>query len=873
MTSINFKKSIFLLLSIVVISNSFAQLNSITIGDAINQGNNCFTITQDLFFQTGGVWYNNPIDFSEDFTIYYQANFGSKDFGGADGMALVIKGNPSAELGNSGGGLAYAGITPSVIVEFDTYQNGDFADPSFDHIAIMSNGVANHNNVANNLAGPVQASVSNTNIEDGLSHEVKIEWIASSQLFTVYFDCIARAQINLDIKNLIFFGDDSVFFGFVGSTGGESNLHEVCLNRVSFVDNLQLQDQVICDGQPEVIDASIPSGVSYSWSPIEGIDNPNIPNPTFSPTETTTYTVTITDSCGDIVTEDVTLSLLSTETPIFDEVDPICEGENLEELPLMSNNGISGFWTPTLNNTTSTTYTFIPTSNPCADSVTLDVVVNPIRIPTFDPVEPICIGDTIADLPTTSNNGISGTWTPNINNMNTSVYTFTPDPDEGCVDSITLEITVNTLDIPLFDFSTSICEGELFNLPTTSINGISGTWSPEFNNSTTNNYTFTPLAEECATPTTLEITVNPIITPIFDSVNPICEGETLEDLPTISNNGIIGSWSPELNNSATTLYTFTPDTSECANEITLEIVVNPLLIPQFDSLGPICPGQTLSALPNTSNNGITGSWSPELNNNTTTIYTFTPASGQGCITETTLEIIVTDPILPIFDSVNPICLGENLENLPTTSLNGITGFWSPALNNIQTTNYVFTPDNGQCAIETNLNIEVIPISELAVDIAIISEPFSESQTISVLVEGGTGAYEYQLDNGLWIENPIFTNFSGCAEHLIKVREISGCSNIASKTFRILDYPKFFTPNNDSFNDRWNIKCLSNQPNAKIIIFDRFGKILANLNPSNPGWDGFYNNMPMPSNDYWFKVDYFDTDGNFKTFTSNFTLKR
>lgn len=869
----NFKKSIFLLFSMVVISNSFAQLNSITIGDAINEGNNCFTITQDLLFQTGGVWYNNPIDLSEDFSIYYQANFGSKDFGGADGMALVFKGNPLAELGNSGGGLAYSGITPSVIVEFDTYQNGDFADPSFDHIAIMSNGNANHNNIANNLAGPVQASASNINIEDGLSHEVKIEWIASSQLLTVYFDCIARAQINLDIKNLIFFGDDSVFFGFVGSTGGESNLHEVCLNRVSFVDNLQLQNQVICDGQPEVIDASVPSGASYSWSPIEGIDNPNIPNPTFSPTETTTYTVTITDSCGNTFSEDVTLTVLSNETPIFDDVDPICAGENLEELPLISNNGISGFWTPTLNNTTSTTYTFIPTSNPCANPVTLDLVVNPVRIPIFDPVEPICIGDILDELPTTSNNGISGSWTPDINNNATTVYTFIPNSDEGCVESTTIEIIINPREIPVFDFSTNICEGDLLNLPTTSINGISGTWSPEFNNFTTTNYTFTPLPEECATPTTLEINVIPITLPVFDVINPICEGDTLEDLPTISNNGISGSWSPELNNLTTTLYTFTPDASECANEITLEIIVNPLLIPVFDSLGPICPGQTLSALPNTSNNGIIGSWSPELNNNITTTYTFTPASGQGCIAETTLEIIVTDPILPIFDSVGPICQGEDLESLPTISNNGITGFWSPELNNLETTEYIFTPDNGQCAVETNLNIEVIPISELSVTVEIISQPFSKNQTVSVIVEGGTGTYEYQLDNGLWIEDSIFNNISGCAEHLIRVREISGCSNIASETFQILDYPKFFTPNNDSYNDRWNIKCLSNQLEAEITIFDRFGKILANFKPSNLGWDGFYNNLPMPSNDYWFKVDYYDLDGNYKTFSSNFTLKR
>jgi gliding motility-associated-like protein len=873
MLLINFRKSIFLLFSLATISNSFAQLNSIIVGDAINQGNNCFTITPDQSTQTGGVWYNNPINFSEDFTIYYQANFGINDTNGADGMALVFKDNPQPELGSSGGGLAYQGIGASVIVEFDTWQNSDFADPSWDHIAIMSNGVANHNSALNNLAGPVEASATNLNIEDGLDHEVKIEWNASLQNLVVYFDCIARAQINLDIKNDIFSGDDTVYFGFVGSTGGFSNLHEVCLNRVSFVDNLQLQDIVLCGNESSIIDATIPSGVAYSWSPIEGISNPNIATPTFFPDETTTYTVTIADICGDVVEEDVTVSVLPIETPIFDGVDPICFGENLQELPLTSNNGISGFWSPALNNTSTTTYTFTSTSHPCAEEVSLEIVVNPLRVPLFDAIEPICIGDVVTELPTTSNNGISGTWTPDLNNNSTTVYTFTPDPEEECTVSTTLEIIVNPLETPSFDISASICEGEVVNLPTTSTNGIIGSWSPEFNNSTTTTYTFTPLADQCAAETTIEIHVNPIATPIFDPINPICGGSSLNDLPTVSNNGITGSWSPELNNSSTTTYTFTPDSSECATQATLEIIINPTQIPVFDSVGPICPGQTLNALPSISNNGITGSWSPELNNTSTTTYTFTPTTGQGCTIETTLEIIVTDPILPTFDSLNPICEGDNLENLPTMSNNGITGFWSPMLNNLETTNYVFTPDSGQCAMETTLEIEVIPFSELSVDVEIISKPFSENQSISVSVEGGTGVYEYQLDNGLWVDTSIFKNISGCTEHLLKVREISGCSDIASTTFRILDYPKFFTPNNDNFNDRWNIDCLRNQREAKIIIFDRFGKVLATIKPNNIGWDGFYNNTPLPSNDYWFKVDYVDTDGNFKTFTSNFTLKR
>ncbi|NGZ90843.1 T9SS type B sorting domain-containing protein, partial [Psychroflexus maritimus] len=91
---------------------------------------------------------------------------------------------------------------------------------------------------------------------------------------------------------------------------------------------------------------------------------------------------------------------------------------------------------------------------------------------------------------------------------------------------------------------------------------------------------------------------------------------------------------------------------------------------------------------------------------------------------------------------------------------------------------------------------------------------------------------------------------------------------------LIDYPKFFTPNEDGFNDSWNIIGLANQSNAKIYIFDRYGKLLKQLSPSSEGWDGTYNGKPMPSNDYWFKVEYTDPrTGNRKTFKSNFTLKR
>jgi len=194
----------------------------------------------------------------------------------------------------------------------------------------------------------------------------------------------------------------------------------------------------------------------------------------------------------------------------------------------------------------------------------------------------------------------------------------------------------------------------------------------------------------------LTITVNPNITPTFNPVPTICSGSFLLALPTTSLNSFTGTWTPALNNMATTTYTFTPTAGQCATTTTMTITVNPNVIPTFTPVPSICSAGVLLALPTTSLNGYTGSWSPALNNTATTTYTFTPTVGQ-CATTTTLTITVNPNVLPTFTPVSAICSGGVLLALPSTSLNGYSGSWSPALNNTVTTAYTFTPTAGQCA--------------------------------------------------------------------------------------------------------------------------------------------------------------------------------
>jgi gliding motility-associated-like protein len=150
-----------------------------------------------------------------------------------------------------------------------------------------------------------------------------------------------------------------------------------------------------------------------------------------------------------------------------------------------------------------------------------------------------------------------------------------------------------------------------------------------------------------------------------------------------------------------------------------------------------------------------------------------------------------------------------------------------------------------------------------------NEAFSENQSITVTATGD-GEYEYQLDDNDFQDENIFENVNQ-GPHTINVHDKYGCGNSTLNVF-IINYPKFFTPNGDGANDTWNIYSLEQQPKSKIIIYDRFGKILKSLTMNGNSWDGTLNGQPLPSDDYWFTISYIE-DGATKEFKSHFSLIR
>jgi gliding motility-associated-like protein len=143
-------------------------------------------------------------------------------------------------------------------------------------------------------------------------------------------------------------------------------------------------------------------------------------------------------------------------------------------------------------------------------------------------------------------------------------------------------------------------------------------------------------------------------------------------------------------------------------------------------------------------------------------------------------------------------------------------------------------------------------------------------TIEVTAVGGFGIYEYSLDGIDWQSSPIFMDLPN-GNYSIFVRDIQGCGMLLTEIIQTITYNNYFTPNQDGYNDTWNVY-LPESYEGVIHIYDRYGKLLKQISPYGEGWDGTYNGNPLPSTDYWFKVEYLENNQK-KEFKSHFSLKR
>ena len=198
--------------------------------------------------------------------------------------------------------------------------------------------------------------------------------------------------------------------------------------------------------------------------------------------------------------------------------------------------------------------------------------------------------------------------------------------------------------------------------------------------------------------------------PTFDQQGPFCAGWYIPDLPTTSNNGYEGTWSPEINNMETTTYNFTPNLGECSYPATMTIVIEPNDPASFDDYDSFCRGTTIPALPTTSIEGIEGSWSPAIDNWNTTEYTF--VTDDGTCAWTTMEIQIDTVPAGITNNSESNELTCSLTHISLTATGGTSYAWNggpfislPTITVSDSATYsVIVKDDNGCTGEANIEI-------------------------------------------------------------------------------------------------------------------------------------------------------------------------
>ncbi|PBJ14486.1 T9SS type B sorting domain-containing protein [Flavobacterium sp. ACN6] len=302
---------------------------------------------------------------------------------------------------------------------------------------------------------------------------------------------------------------------------------------------------------------------------------------------------------------------------------------------------------------------------------------------------------------------------------------------------------------------------------------------------------------------------------------------------------------------------------------------------QFDLNAEATP-QIVSGLPNgltvqyylTAIDAITETNAvPNIFKNTTafsqTIYA-RAVNGPDCYDIAPIELIVHTFDPPNFeDEILYLCKGDQI------TLSVATGFTSYTWSNGETTNSTTVNSAGDYSVlvtdanncQKTKTFKVI-LSEPALITGAEVKDFSGVDNTVLIQYTGVGNYEFSLEGSVFQDDPIFSQVNPGIYNAV-ARDKNGCGLSNSFLIYVLDYPRFFTPNGDGFNDLWVITNIDQMPDYTISIFDRYGKLLKQMTQNSSGWNGILNGQQLPSDDYWFTLQFIDG----KSVKGHFSLKR
>lgn len=776
-------------------------------GGDVDASPNELILTNASGNQSGGVFYGTPINplICSKWTV----EFDYRIWGGsaADGLAFCFLDVPPTGFVN-GQGVGIPGTANGLKVIIDTWDNGCGVNPE---LQIFS-GVG-YNEC---IAGIVKLTNAGNNlnfIRNNSYQPVKITYVNGA--VTLFINNIQYLTANFPINF-------SGYMGFTASTGGATDQHSV-RNVVIYTDQASSNagsDVAFCTGQnAQIGTVNNPANV-YSWSPATGLSATNISNPT----------VTLTNNGNTPVTQvyTVTTSLASSPgvCPTTDQVNvtvypnlttsmsaSICAGEQY------SFNGQSL--------TTAGIYTAnLISLQGCDSIVNLNLSVNPTVNVTIDTA--ICQGTSFS---------ISGQ-----NLINTGQYNFTFQTASGCDSSVTVNLTVNPLPLPICN-SATICETDTAVL--TPSGALVYSWSPQLGNVDSQGILTVPLDattaftltgtdnNNCTNSILVTVTVNPLPNIQLLSNQPdYCFGESIVLQAT---GGVTYNWTQFIGNGAqqnivavsnSIFYVSGTDANNCSNSDTLAISVNPNPILQVTPNQEICSGGiaqinvsgALNYFWQPQGSGTSNQFSPS----STTLYTIVGIDVNGCESSISTSIIVFP---------NPIAELEAQPSITTSDSPEITflNYCSGA------TLYFLDYGDGS---------------------------FSEEQLPSVF------NHTYPYTEGNYQVELMVENEFGCKDSSMLYIQVKG-----DEIFYI---PNTFTPDGDEHNNIF-IPVFTNgfdPANFQLEIYNRWGELIFQSLNSNKGWDGFYNGKLSPVGTYVWKVIYKNPDlDDYKVVTGHVNLIR
>ena len=794
------------------------------LGSAQQLGGDCVQITQNINAQQGAAWNNTQLDVSQPFCIHLSVNLGSNN-GGADGMAFVLHQlGPAQTTTTTGGNMGYGNFDPpsgtfatptfdpSIVIEFDTYYNPNFGDPTYDHVALQRDGTNNHNG-PDCLAGPIEASATSLNIEDGQDHTVHIEWNPITQLLRLEFDDVERFNTAVDMENDVFAGDNMVWWGFTGSTGGANNNQSFCLldiSNSSGIPNLSLSPEppyATCPDSPLEITATSP-GLNLSWSGYNNATVLALPGDYVLESSNGGCPLTETYSVAALPAPN-----LSTESEVT-----ICDGApttlsaDADANSTLDWDGTGG---PTLSISNGGTYVVTAVLGTCTEIQS--VTVTDQASPTISLNQPndldICDGESVTltaetDLPA------SIQWTSN--------------GEVSLGPTISVEAT-----------GTLLVEAEAGGCPGT----------PEF------------------------VSVNVLPLPeanIQSFPDELCFGETGWVSAVPSSGTTVDSWTlppgtTDLNQAGPGAYTANLIANNgCLNSAFFVLNALPPIV--YDLQGPsgACTGESITL--SVEGNFQNAAWS---NGNTGNNITLASADGEGPFTVTVsldaCEATATTAVewwpVPsvglMEDTVTRCVLDPAIEwTWPAQSMSAV-GWWVWSVNQITTTDSHLWEQEGDytvrvldsmtgCADSTNVHVNVLP--NLAVDAAPFSGIVCWDETTEVLAElrAVEGTDLDELPYTLFWNDPEVEGLNptvGAGTYLLEAE------NACGKDIAIVEVtqeycgcdmwmPTAFTPDNDGIND--GLKVETNCPQLdefSLEVYDRWGQLVWHTDNPDRVWMG------------------------------------